>query len=338
MDAKEFKDFIIPYLPISFEQKSRSYFIQYLLDALVCNWNNGKYQFSLLSANILFMTIIFRDFWFDDKYLNKQIVLNEQLPKSYYRDATDYFNLSKYNEKLFLESYLKSLGFDTNEIKDIKNLIDYRDHCAHASGKIYYNYIKVAGFLKEYTEAIQEIENRRSENTIDKFYNLHKNNVKPIKEFVKDLIFVYSISIMECKNLIGFYDKIEIKNDIEKVNIIILKYFLKCLIGNKEKESRDTAFQNEIKIFIENSIENTDKIYEMVESEIAYETDNFNFNIISFDDLKWLFVKNEKTLSKEEKDIVNWDKIIQTIKNDNYDMFIRSLQKILNDNKGNDND
>ena len=67
---------------------------------------------------------------------------------------------------------------------------------------------------------------------------------------------------------------------------------LKCLIGNKEKESRDTAFQNEIKIFIENSIENTDKIYEMVESEIAYETDNFNFNIISFDDLKWLFVKS----------------------------------------------
>lgn len=338
MDAKEFKDFIIPYLPISFEHKSRNYFIKYLLDALVCNWSNGKYQFSLLSANILFMSIIFRDFWFDDKYLNKQIGLNKQLPKSYYKDAIDYFNLSKYNEKLFLESYLKSLNFDSNEITDIKHLIDYRDHCAHASGKIYYNDIKVSGFLEEYKYAIQEIEKRRSEKTTDKFYTLYKNNVKPIKEFVKDLMFIYSISIIECKNIIGFYDKIEIKNDLEKVNTIILKYFLKSLIDDEDKSIRDTAFQEEIKIFIENSIENIEKLYEIFESEIAYETDNFNLNVISFEEIKHLFVNSERPLSKEEKHIENLDKIIQSFKSDYYDIFIKSVQKFLNDNKGNKND
>ena len=326
MDAYEFKNFIIPYLPISFEHESRGYFINYLLDALVCNWNNGKYQFSLLSANILFMTIIFRDFWFDDKYLNKQIVLNVQLPQSYYRSATDYFNLSHYNEKLFLESYLKSLSFDDNEIRDIKMLIDHRDHCAHAAGKIYYENIKVAEFFDEYKEAIIKIESTREESTLNHIIDLYKKRKQTLKEFIKDLVFIYSISYNECVKLIDYFTKEQDKDIKTCAYNLIFKHFLRVVSNNIcGCDDLDDVFCDEVQDFVKSS-DQASKQYALFESELSFEIQGIDLQTCRFDKIASLFENIDETNSLDNGDL---ESIFDAIKKNVSDQTI--AEKIVSD-------
>lgn len=327
MNANDFKDFIIPYLPISFEQKSRDFFIQYLLEALVLNWENKKYQFSLLSANILFMTIIFRDFWFDDKHARKSIVLNEQLPKSYYLNATDFFNLSPYNEKLFLDSYLKSLQFDNNEIKDIKALIDHRDHCAHASGKIYYDDSKVAGFFEEYKEAIIKIESKREKSTLKQLIELYKGRKSCLKEFIKDLIFVYSISYNECMKLIDCFSGKQEKEVKAAAYDIIFKHFLKSICNSFYFfENLEESFFDDVQGYV-NSLDQAKKQYALFESELSFEIQGIEIQSCDFEKIASLFEDIEE--KKESRDNARLESILNDIKKNMPDQTV--AEKIIND-------
>ena len=243
------------YLPIKYETKTADYFKTYLLDTIQINWDGNKPQFSLLAVNVLFMTFIYKNFWFDDRILNKKVPLNDQLPKNIYELAINEFAMSKYNEKLVLGSYLKYLDFDDNEISDIKKLIDYRDHTAHACGKIYYNEQKVESYIDDYMNTVKEISSKQlskiTKRFLEEFGNMvnDPNSTITVAEFCMKKIGEYRLSLVECQNILT---KINCQNnDINDVYYHILKYYLNKLIEDVFQTSYgEDEFKEFIKEFV----------------------------------------------------------------------------------------
>ncbi len=312
MNADEFVTFITPYLPIQYKRKTSNYYQQYLLENLTLSWNDKKYQFTLLTANILFMTVVFKDFWFDDKISQNSIVLDKQLPISYYNNAIDFFGLSKYNEKIFLRSYLKSLDFDDNEIKDVLHLIDYRDHCAHASGKIYYNADKVGGFLNEYARVIEEITLRRETDSckkIKEFYDLHISSVQGIKYFIEKLIFEYNLSYKECFAVKGMFEKQNSIDCLDKVYLLLLKYYLNVVIENYYyDEDNEKKFRADLESIIKLNVDKKSEIADIVEKDLGFVALE-GYGIIPYDEIKAIF-DSESTQNTNEIDLDSFHNLV----------------------------
>ena len=303
MNAEEFVNFITPYLPIQYKRKANNYYQNYLLENLRLCWENKKYQFVLLTANILFMTIVFKDFWFDDKLMGKTVALDKQLPISYYKTAVDYFGLSKYNEKIFLKSYLKHLSFDDNEIKDILHLIDYRDHCAHACGKIYYNQQKVSGFLDQYAEVIKSISKVREEETkinIKKNYAEYITSTGEIKYFIEKLLYVYNLSYNELAYVNKMFKLENTINFQEKAYQILAVYYIDAIIGDFYNISDyEEHFESELDALINFNEEKKEEIADIIEKDLGSAALN-SFSFINYESIKKIIYNERSGISSDQ--------------------------------------
>lgn len=302
MNAEEFANFITPYLPIQYKRKANNYYQNYLLENLRLCWENKKYQFVLLTANILFMTIVFKDFWFDDKLMGKTVALDKQLPISYYKTAVDYFGLSKYNEKIFLKSYLKHLSFDDNEIKDILHLIDYRDHCAHACGKIYYNEQKVSGFLDQYAEVIKSISKVREEETkinIKKNYTEYITSTGEIKYFIEKLLYVYNLSYNELAYVNKMFKLENTFNFQEKTYQLLAVYYIEAIIGDFYNVSDyEEQFEANLDALISLHKEKREEIADIIEKDLGSVALN-DFGFIKYESIKTTIFNDRSGISSE---------------------------------------
>lgn len=272
------------------------------MDNLNSCWDNKKYQFVLLTANILFMTIVFKDFWFDDKLMGRTVGLDRQLPISHYNNAVDCFDLSKYNEKIFLKSYLKHLGFDDNEIKDILHLIDYRDHCAHACGKIYYDERKVAGFLDQYKDAIEGISKVREKEIITDIqthYVKHISSSEEIKYFVEKLLYDYNLSYNEFYNIKEIF---LLDNPLDfqtKAYQILVIYYIDAIIGGYyDLCDYEKKFEADLDALIKLNEEKKEEIVNIIEKDLGA-TALENFSIIKYESIKIIMSKEGSDLSKD---------------------------------------
>jgi hypothetical protein len=116
------------------------------------------------------------------------------------------FDLSQISEKSSLEKLLKSLSFHANDVDMCKNLVEVRNKCSHASGKIYFKRPQqVENYILEGLDNVNAIQKKLKPFLITIFEEFIENNwdKKWIESDIKDWIL---------KNYISQKDIIELLN------------------------------------------------------------------------------------------------------------------------------
>jgi len=151
------------YLPVEFEDQDTNEFVEYLVSAYLENLPTQKYQFSFTAFHMLYMSFIYKTKWFLKEHGDAIIdtALQEYSRSNNGTVFNSLFDLSQMPEKTSLEKLLRSLRFHINDVSGCKNLVDVRNRCSHASGKIYFKRQSQAeNYIQEELDNISAIHNR----------------------------------------------------------------------------------------------------------------------------------------------------------------------------------
>ena len=163
------------YLPVKFEEQDTDEFIDYLVAAYLENLSNEKYQFSFTAFHMLYMSFIYKVKWFlkQEGKVDIDEALQEYIRQNKGSSFNTLFDLSQFSEKATLEKVLKSLTFHPNDVDLCKNLVEVRNKCSHASGKVYFKrQMQVENYILEgldNTQAIQKKLKPYLKNIFEKF-------------------------------------------------------------------------------------------------------------------------------------------------------------------------
>jgi hypothetical protein len=153
------------YLPIEFAEQETNEFVDYLFYAYLENIKTEKYQFSFTAFHMLYMSYIYKVKWLLKEQGNSKI--NESLTnyisgnKDKKVELNTLFDLSLLPEKTALEKLLNAFNFHANDIAICKNLVEVRNNCSHASGKIYYKRsIQIENYVLEEMDNITAIQSK----------------------------------------------------------------------------------------------------------------------------------------------------------------------------------
>lgn len=151
------------YLPVKFQEEEINEFLEYLISAYVQNLEVEKYQFSFTAFHMLYMSFIYKSHWFLKLIGNTDIetFLQEEIKSKRATAFNTLFDLSQANEKTSLEKLMLTLSFHVNDIGICKNLVEVRNNCSHASGKIYYkNASQIEHFILEEMANVKAIQKK----------------------------------------------------------------------------------------------------------------------------------------------------------------------------------
>ena len=151
------------YLPVEFDDQETNEFIDYLVAAYLENFSNNKYQFSFTAFHMLYMSFIYKVKWCLRQ--NGDVLIEDLLAEFTKRNSGASFNtlfdFSQLSEKSSLEKLLKTLSFHANDVDLCKNLVEVRNKCAHASGKIYFKrQTQVENYIMEEMDSTQAIQKK----------------------------------------------------------------------------------------------------------------------------------------------------------------------------------
>ncbi len=142
----EYLEQVLIHLPMQFVDNESNKFIKYLSEAYSENIKNKKYQFSFKAFHMLYMTFIYKISWF--------ISINPDAQQIF-----DYSYLTK-GESDAIHVLLKKKAFHKNAIQKCQNLVNVRNHCSHASGKIEYDDKGISYFIDEEVKSIQLLQKK----------------------------------------------------------------------------------------------------------------------------------------------------------------------------------
>lgn len=305
MDFETFKQEIEDYLPIDFYNEENNTYKTYLLDALTENWGNRKYQFCILATNMLFMSYLYKGFWF---LLDKNIPKVEGIKKSQesYNKPENMFFLSLIKEDKFIETYTSVFDIHPNVKREYVRLIEVRDECAHASGNIQYERDDMQSKFQEYHKAIEKIFSKHKSYLLDAFqkaFDYYLNNElyqRTCYEFFLGFCAKEKISIKELYEINNYINGFTILKEtddylIKKLTVL----FLKCYISNKilNIEYDIDRFIDDIEVI---GKENPSKIYDIL-ARITDEQTASSYQIITEKDYETIESKlnSEKVASEE---------------------------------------
>lgn len=208
------------YLPIDFGNDENNYFKDNYILSYKDNLAHYNLQLAYLSFHILFMTAIYKQFWFHKQYDYETVrSLCEQ--NNTYKISENMFEISQDSEKDAITNILSKLGFDPNQRRQVANLVTIRDQCAHAYGKIYFREIDdIEHYFKTALKNINKIQVKSKEKLIHEFYSylytIWGNNesfkYKNSSELAKELIIKFQLSANECEFIIDSF-KIDLLNN-----------------------------------------------------------------------------------------------------------------------------
>lgn len=154
---------IFDYLPASYKNPTEKEYVDFLWDAFVTNYDNGKYAFAFLSYHMLFMCFVYFEIWqikenCTEDFKNAMIGFNKDMEKMLLESETP-FVLWQVNESSVFR-FLKLIGMDNTEIGRFTKIVKDRNEAAHSNGNIFYRNIenldeKIDEMLK-CVECIQE--------------------------------------------------------------------------------------------------------------------------------------------------------------------------------------
>lgn len=221
------------YLPVEFEEQETNEFIEYLVSAYLENLPNHKYQFSFTAFHMLYMSFIYKTKWFLKEQGDTNIDNSLQDYSRQNRGATfnTVFDLSQIPEKTSLEKLLLSLRFHPNDVDLCKNLVEVRNKCSHASGKIYFKrQTQVENYILEELDNISAIQNKIKpqikiifENIVDEIWD--KNW---IESELKEWIIKNYLSQKDIENILQLKPAfLRLNSDTKEV---IFKKILYCVL------------------------------------------------------------------------------------------------------------
>lgn len=313
MNFDTFRQEIEAYLPIDFYDEENNTYKRYLLDALTENWENEKYQFCIVAANILFMCLIYKDFYFL-KINHDTISYDSNMKPDIFNNASSMFDLSEYEEKKAIYACMKTLQIHVNDIEDARELITKRNHCAHASGKVHYCQTHAERFFEDIICNIEKIEKKREKKiwkcVSDDFVRFLAQS-QNIKEFVKSILEEYSLSKQECREL--FLRASQFKGALCEDNCyyVLLKYHMGKLSEDIVNDNIDDVLIADIKGLIIKFSDNIESIKTIFETDLEYECQQ-TWDTIPFNRIKGIFNNTDKidvepnqNLNEAIKDIVD---------------------------------
>lgn len=281
MDFDTFREEIEFYLPIDFYDEENNKYRDYLLEALEQNWENEKYQFCILATNMLFMSFLYKSFWF---LLDKQnSKVNQLVAQNAKMNVENSFLLSPIPEKTFIDNYLSVYGLIPNKKDEVKRLIDIRDDCAHASGEIQYTFEDMDSKFQEYHKQMEVVFNKHKlevEKAFLKDYQafLNKNfDTKTTFIFFDNWCRKEKISIKELEVIFnGISNK---KLDLQNKDVYLIetsKILLKLYIGLKTYGKINYTFES-----FKNDLESLLLNYKLVSNDIiSYVQNEFNYSYV----------------------------------------------------------
>ena len=151
------------YLPIEFAEQETNEFVDYLFSAYLENIRTEKYQFSFTAFHMLYMSYIYKVKWLLKEQGNQQIngSLTEYINQNRGAVFNTLFDLSQIQEKTTLDKLLKALSFHANDVDLCKNLVEVRNKCSHASGKIYFKRpTQVENYISEEMDNITAVQSK----------------------------------------------------------------------------------------------------------------------------------------------------------------------------------
>lgn len=128
---------ILEHLPNSFKEPGEQEYVQFLWDAFVSNYENGKYQFAILPYHMLYMSFVYFSVW-QIKLMRPADFAHAtifQKNEKQIMAGTSPFNLHKVAEGEVFK-FLRIVGCDENQIRPFSELVGERNRLAHANGAI----------------------------------------------------------------------------------------------------------------------------------------------------------------------------------------------------------
>jgi hypothetical protein len=151
------------FLPVEFQEQEINDFVDYLVSAYLENLPSAKYQFSFTAFHMLYMSYIYKVKWFLKMQGNSNIedALQEFIKQNRGTSFNTVFDLSQISEKTSLDRLLKTLNFHANDVDTCKNLVEVRNKCSHASGKIYFKRPQqIENYIQEELDSMDAIQKK----------------------------------------------------------------------------------------------------------------------------------------------------------------------------------
>jgi hypothetical protein len=252
------------YLPIGFAEQETNEFVDYLFSAYLENIRTEKYQFSFTAFHMLYMSYIYKVKWLLKEQGNQliNVSLTEYINQNRGTVFNTLFDLSQIQEKTTLDKLLKALSFHANDVDLCKNLVEVRNKCSHASGKIYFKRpTQIENYILEEMDNITAIQSKikpQLKKSLGKFIdNFWENNW--IEGCVNEWIISNYLSEQDIEEILKL--KMSFLAQLSDNKEIILKKLLYCNLVYELTffvENKDKYFLKSLQIFMNGLIDKVD--------------------------------------------------------------------------------
>lgn len=188
---------ILNYLPINPEDKEDvNDYIKNITNLVAVNYKYEQYQFAYFGVHLLYMTYIYCTAWKisqiePDRYKDAIVFARSYIGREndlQIEDADSIFNYSFLPEK-DISKLFRIIDLDNSQIENVRNLVDYRNDMAHASGKI--------------ELANEETFEIKTGSVLNSIANIHQCMNKPIRKWFEGVLLSF------CNNEFDDYTKPE---------------------------------------------------------------------------------------------------------------------------------
>ena len=178
------------YLPVDFGNTENNEYMDYLAQSCCENYRNGKYQFSLMAYHMLFMAVLYKEFWVLKCFSNERVAALCR-KNGTYNAIEQVFDASPIPEKNFIDDFFGVFSWHTNRKSTYKEYVDKRDKCAHNSGFIQYGKEDVESYFADVLRNIERVSQVCEESLFEVYSNALKGYLEsPSFESTKTIDFI----------------------------------------------------------------------------------------------------------------------------------------------------
>ncbi len=165
------------YLPIDFGNEENNDYMHYLMNACVENYENEKYQFSLMAYHMLFMAFLYKEFWELKAYSFDRVAALCRA-NGRFNNISQIFDASLISEKDFMDGFFGVFSWHPNKKSTYKAFVDQRDNCAHNSGFIQYEKDDVDSYFSDVLRNVEKVSVAAKESLISVYTASIVNYIK----------------------------------------------------------------------------------------------------------------------------------------------------------------
>lgn len=272
------------YLPIDFDDSENNAYRDYLIETYIENCENGKFQFALMAFHMLFMTFMYKEFWGLKNY-NFEVVKKLCDNNGKFGGIENIFDMSIIPELTTIDNFLSVFKWHINKKDAVKEFVNKRDRCAHASGFIQFEKDNMERHLQDvldYAEKISfEIKNSvqvRFCKDLEEYFKADYFKTSLSAEYVDIILKGKKYSVKDIKYIFEL-DTLKVVNEDELGDIKVAYYFI--MLALQEKYAVNTSkyeltqsvdyYENQLYFFIDSlDEEKYEKLQIQIEDEYYY--------------------------------------------------------------------